>query len=474
MVALNEKFNSFRDEFRFFLERYLFELLGINGSVLMDEHKQWSIDPPAITQQDSTLYFSAQRKCYFSMEASNLLSDNTDNFRLARTILESFFVFSEYKATGRKQNRYKNFVARDKAYQMAIQDGISGWVIGNTGTETISSLFDLLEKWSVKTYEGKRVTLGFIINPSYKESPTLSFDEMLTFLNDDSSAVLSDCIHSIIELDKGCNLVGYHSISDNLDCIPTCDLSDFIPIRFMQSIQRFIPYEGTQNISNKVGIFLLNNGDILLVKNGRTCFVKRNLHWLNLSHPAFENSLYKFTCNISSADKYDSYFNTLLLSVYASVLDVSFSHTGGIIAVVSPESVLELTKQQILHPLDSLSSDDSNVLINASDDTAPNSAEKPEKIVRRKLLKYLVNNRQFFNLDRKLRCELIALDGACILDYNGKIHAFGAIIKNDSGSTGGGRASAAKKLSNYGMAIKISTDGYIEVYIKSELVYSIK
>ena len=32
----------------------------------------------------------------------------------------------------------------------------------------------------------------------------------------------------------------------------------------------------------------------------------------------------------------------------------------------------------------------------------------------------------------------------------------------------------SKKLSKYGMAIKISTDGYIEMYIKGELVYAVK
>ena len=35
-------------------------------------------------------------------------------------------------------------------------------------------------------------------------------------------------------------------------------------------------------------------------------------------------------------------------------------------------------------------------------------------------------------------------------------------------------SAAAKKLSKYGAAIKISTDGYIDVFVNEELVYSIK
>ena len=80
----------------------------------------------------------------------------------------------------------------------------------------------------------------------------------------------------------------------------------------------------------------------------------------------------------------------------------------------------------------------------------------------------------FMQLDRKLRCELISLDGALILNKDGKICACGAIIKNDSGSTGGARGAASQKLSRYGFAVKISTDGYIELYINGKKVYSIK
>lgn len=53
--------------------------------------------------------------------------------------------------------------------------------------------------------------------------------------------------------------------------------------------------------------------------------------------------------------------------------------------------------------------------------------------------------------------------------------AFGAIIQNNSGSSGGGRGAAASRLSDFdGFATKISTDGYIELYRKGEVCYQIK
>ena len=36
------------------------------------------------------------------------------------------------------------------------------------------------------------------------------------------------------------------------------------------------------------------------------------------------------------------------------------------------------------------------------------------------------------------------------------------------------RGGSEKKLSNYGFAIKISTDGYIELFVNGELTYAIK
>ena len=50
----------------------------------------------------------------------------------------------------------------------------------------------------------------------------------------------------------------------------------------------------------------------------------------------------------------------------------------------------------------------------------------------------------------------------------------GAIIQSDSGSNGGSRGASAKKLSTNGFVIKISIDGYIELYCKQQKVFVIK
>ena len=99
---------------------------------------------------------------------------------------------------------------------------------------------------------------------------------------------------------------------------------------------------------------------------------------------------------------------------------------------------------------------------------------KNKLITKRRFIRKFTNGLRFDQIDRKLRAELIAMDGACIIDHNGSIIAVGAIIKNDSGSTEGGRGAACEKLSGFGIAVKISTDGYIELFEDKKAVLSIK
>lgn len=466
---------NFTEEYEYFLKEYLFRLFGIaKDVVLTPDPKIGRKEFKRVKLSKDWIVFSAYRKTYFKIPASDMPLATPDSISLAISIIDAFLVCAEYKTKNETERRirYRSEVARDQAYKLAVQDGISQWIFGSTDAETLAKFFDLLEKWSVKTYEGKHVTLGFLVNPSSQEDVILSFDELLDFLSDDSSAVLSDCIHSVLEVDKKCNLIGYHSITEDLNEIPACKLNDTVPIRFIQSVQRFLPEKSNEEGSDKVGVFLLSNGDIILIKNGTTRFVKRNLRWLNLSEPAFINSLQKFVKSISPYSTQEIAPVEILKSVYASVLDVSFSHTGGIIAIVKPGCIVDLMQQNILSPLDNLQIADEEAMYPADKESKKNLPK--EKIIRRKLLKQLITRYRFNELDRKLRCELIALDGACIVDCYGMVYSFGAIIQNDSGSATGGRSAAAKKLSKYGAAIKVSTDGYIDVYINEELVYSIK
>ena len=463
------------DEYKQFLTKYLLPLLGIphksDELITIDQNTQY-MGAPVVFEND-IIYFSTDKDTIFKIIYSDLTEDNR---KLAVNIVQSFFNVSKYRLTSSEiviNHSYYSNIQKDANYKMAIQKGICNWIVG-TKNDAVEKLFDLLEKWSVQTYEGKKVTFGFIINPEANSDFSDNYGDWCDFLDDDFSAVLTDCIDSAIELDVNCNFVRYISLTDNtlVEQSNNYMLDESLPFRFSEIISRYV-------VNKCVGIFLLNNGDIIISKDKVIRFVKRNLKWLNFNYLAFYNSIQNF-CETANVNK------TLVESIFASVLDVSFAHTGGIISVVKDISKLSNNEQDgypILNACDYLLTSKTNeeiekeiVATKMNSSTKPESLDKEinKRMLKRKVIKTLVGENDFVHLDRKLRCELISMDGACILDTDGKICSFGAIIKNDSGSSGGGRGAAAKKLSNYGFAIKISTDGYIELFVNGEPTYAIK
>lgn len=466
--------DSFIEEYGKFLKDYLFPLLGLVDKELACDKLELDakLNIASVIQEDCTVYFSASGWRLFKLELDESEKLPNENVKLANRVIQSFFELSENKRTGSgKQNKILNSLHRANVYNTIIEKGICGWIVDHSQNIQIERLFNILEKWSVKTYEGRNVTLGFVIDLDKQSSFDPRYGDWLSFLDDDAAAVLTDCIHSVIELDRNCNFVKYLSISKD-NHFSSDALSYCIPLRFTQVIQEYVDGK------NRIGIFLLNNGDIILAKDKATRFVKRNLQWLNFSYEAFRNALKPFI------ERYSFDNEELIKSVFASMLDVSFSHAGGIVAIVDEpwqRGKPNDFEVDVLHRCDNLLSGEScstleqALMVPETDDNAESKNKDTRKrLLKREVMQNLLGNNDFIHLDRKLRSELMSLDGACILNCKGEIYSFGAIIRSDSGSSGGGRGAAAKKLSAYGMAVKISTDGYIELYINQSVKYAIK
>lgn len=463
---------EFVKEYQSFLNDYLLRLLGFVGKNIIRDEVYKSGNTKLIDQDDYAITFSVGHWKLFELSTdngANKLSD--DNLALATCVIKEFLIISEYKWNGGKQNGAYPFanahgapeVYKDRVYNMAIQKGICSWVVGQSSYGNIDRMFHILETWAVKTYEGKRVTLGIIIDPEAKSLFDSTYGDFLDFLEDDAAAVLTDSIHSAVELDANCNFVRHISVSEK-DTFPSCELNHRIPLRFTQLIQQHV-------VGKKVGIFLLNNGDIILAKKQSLYFVKRNLQWLNFSYEAFCVALEPFVNNNKNTQ------DVLIKSIFASILDVSFSHTGGIVAIIgkpwdATKNPIESLTEEVLSGYDNLMRRKTLKELASNPDLS--EAERKKRVLKRNAILSLTKGKKFQNIDRKLRSELMALDGSCIMSCTGAVYAFGAIIQNDSGSAGGSRSAAAKKLSAYGVAVKISTDGYIEVYINEEAVYAIK
>ena len=126
-------------------------------------------------------------------------------------------------------------------------------------------------------------------------------------------------------------------------------------------------------------------------------------------------------------------------AVYESCLDASFARTGACVGLIVSAQADAWT----------------GVATSSRDHLANSDSEKARNLSR------MVGGRRFQELDRRLRQELLSMDGAILIGHTGSVHAVGAILQIPGGSIGGGRLAAARALAPLGVGIKVSQDGGI-------------
>lgn len=460
-------------EFKTLIENYILVLLGIKDNNLKETDTKNKFYNNLISFEGEKIYFvpslhTASFGYFINTSEKYIDFDLT----LANKVLEKLVkvAYNQFNSSNKKQFKYTSIYQCNANYKIAVQEAIVEHLSGKAITEkdgkiinnTLLKLIELLENWSMKTYEGKRMPFGFIVDLVENSQSTTNY---LDFLAEEFSATLPDGITSVVILDKFGNIIKYSSLVEDNKFLEY-EIKNCLPYRFAQIIS-----ENIKENSKRIGVFLLTGGDIMIARNCTVELIKINGQWANFSYTSFINSMSRYS-NTKNIDE------RLLKNVFATALDVSLSHSGGIIAIVNNGGkILDKNYCSILSDCDNLSNNLSN---NEIEEILKLNGEKElsikKRIQKRNVMMSLLNgNTDFSQIDRKLRCELAGLDGATIIEKSGRVICFGAIIQNDKGSSGGGRGAAAKKLSDYGgLAIKISTDGYIEVYIDKDIKYYIK
>lgn len=361
-------------------------------------------------------------------------------------------------------------VLQENAIEKAICESICD------STETVSSMFGIineLEKWAVRTYEGTKIEIGIIINTSAdisEEPGTINYYDVI---NKDFFALLSDGRNSYVEFDKKGNLISYLQL-DKVKKMPSISPYEF------ENVARYCN-------ERKIGIVLTKNGDFLIFKNRQLLFAKRLGIWNIYSHEEVIQLL-SYRGGYSLKD--------IRRSIYYTALDTSFAYSGGCIVYLNKESVesalthinahdiinekyFEIKKEQELENAGKLYNMKTLASVEAMYNVPYMTFLEEQNCLKAKSLRRIINGKPFHELSRRLRQELVSMDGATVIDSDGTIIAVGAIIKIEAGSEGGGRLAAATTLSKYGVAIKISQDGMIKAFFperktnKSKLLFSV-
>jgi hypothetical protein len=282
---------------------------------------------------------------------------------------------------------------------------IARFLPSSRGRMALDYSIQQLEKLAAQTYEGGPITTAIGITGSIGYGP-ITLDELWS---EDFSSVLSNGFDTMYVSGSDGRLFGFGALPGQTGV-------SYTPYRF-GSIANWC------NKTNRVALVLNRNGEILIFKHKRLQFAKRRGTWRYYSHDPVVRILGR------------SMGRSLKRAVYETCLDVSFAHTGGCLAVLSAASKRTIAKSvkadDLLHP--------------------------PVKI-RTRLLEFVIR-KQFHQLDRRMRQELLAMDGATVLSRDGTVLTAGAIVRVPGGSLGGGRRAAAHQLSKVGFGIKISSDG---------------
>ena len=344
----------------------------------------------------------------------------------------------------------------DKEYfkkfeEFAIEKSICE-ALSKGSSHVLFELVGAMGAWGSRTYEGRRPELGFLLTTKKAPkgtNPNLYISEMLT---KDYSAVLSDGKKTCIEVSSDGYILEYKS----LPRIKESDLytpNDYLRIAAASSGQ-------------KVGVVLNAKGDILLFKERMLVFVNKRGKWMCFSHEEIINRL---------AERRTENIDEVRKAIYLSSLDVAFAGTGACIVHLNREDGHGVLRH--INKIDIMREDcyeekcqedlSQSFFFGIKEEAeAPKYSDflREDRCVKLAGLRQIVGDKKFHELSRQLRTDLLAIDGATVVDADGNIIAIGAIIQIEAGSTGGGRLAATKTLSKFGVAIKVSADGSIEGY----------
>lgn len=275
----------------------------------------------------------------------------------------------------------------------------------------ILSAIDQLTSWGAKLYEGAPISASL----GYRSTPG-NFDITLEEISKhDFVSVLSNGYDTILEFNLSGKFIKHNQLS----------MGDKIP--------SYCPYrqapiaEWTTKHDLRVALTLNRLGEILIFKNQELLFAKRSGRWHFLTHgPVIQQMGVPRDIELRRA-------------IYETCLDASFARTGACFGVVNRSEASKWT----------------GVVVHEDDQLSLKFSTKSKAILS------ATSGKKFQEIDRRLRQELAAIDGATVISHDGELLAVGAILKIPGGSAGGGRLAAARALSKLGLGIKVSQDGGI-------------
>jgi len=298
---------------------------------------------------------------------------------------------------------------------------------------SIGSVLRQLHKLSEQSYENKAYTFGCVVDPGLSARPEENGSFPEVFLQAKRYKALSDGFRTAYVVSAN----GVVADLVDLDQYQDEELTEkhFFPI-WSERMAR-------ASRDGKLGIVLSRQGDILIFEEGTLRFSYRFGRWQHWNHRFLLNLLRN---QARAQGVKPSQLGRVIAPIYRAALDISFRRSGGLFVILKNRNNL----RKLVRNGDGVG-DERRLPADADFDA-------------------IFDGQIIKTLHRAIAVELASLDGAMVIDNTGKIRAYGAVLKpgNKAAKKGhrveGSRTQAAIAASNFGLAIKISSDGDITVF----------
>ena len=322
----------------------------------------------------------------------------------------------------------------------------------STRPSRIASTIQTLRTAALSTYENRRVSTGvLLLGPGHPHRPAaadaLRYGVELTSLK--SIHKLCDGRRTLFLVDPEGRLAEIIDVERWASEVPGGEGPD------VPCARSFAAHARATRASGHVCVVLSPNGEIKLFADGSQAFSFSNGRWRILD-PAAKFALWNEAVGRPR----------LARVIFQAALDLAEARQGGLFVVV--DRPLEAVGR-LVSPSDLVASDAS---------AAPPELTPGDPLARR-ALHYLARDRAVTDLDPPVLEALAALDGATVVDRNGRLLAFGAILRHDASAllgptpAEGARTTAALVASRFGAVLKVSEDGVVSCFLRGARVWDL-
>jgi hypothetical protein len=280
---------------------------------------------------------------------------------------------------------------------------------GGAHQRTLLRVLEQLASWGSDYYEGQPIAASIGVDPA-AEGAGLALEELW---EEPFAPVISNGLDTLVVVTPRGDVARVQAINP-------AAMHTFAPYRF-RALAEWAQDE-------RVAAALTRAGELLVFQEQRLRFARRAGTWHHFTHDAVLSAIH-LPWKVEART-----------AMYETLLDVSFARSGGCLAVVDRHRRRDVARF-----------------------VAPQDVITKATSTKARLVRNAVGTR-FQQIDRRIRAELLGLDGATVLAHDGALLAVGAIVRIESGSRGGGRLAAAKTLAELGLGVKVSQDGRVAAF----------